>query len=458
MPGVPVVLDTTCTNDFDRPSNSPGSSLPLPGFTTPTPTTMMSWKWFLSAALVALPPVMAQSSSSSISSLAKLPQCALSCLFKELPKTKCPVTDQTCICTDPTLQQYMTTCIISRCTIKQVLTTRNLTATTCNEPIRDKSPEYVAISNAFCTASVLLVAQRLGYKMWAKLGFGPDDWFTLIATLSAVPITIFSAQVLSANGMGRDTWTLPFDQITTFGRYYYVIEVVYFVDVALLKLALLFFYLRIFPTLHVRRLLWGTIAFVSLFGVAFVFAVAFQCTPIGYFWVSWDGEHEGKCLDENAMGLSNAILSIVLDFWMLAIPMWQLKNLGMDWRRKAGIAAMFCVGTFITVVSILRLRALVKFNSDTPNPTWDSFDVTIWSIVEINVGLLCVCLPSLRLLLARLFQRAPVTTQPPHLGYNSAGKMNRSASGRQSWPEHTPNQIIYQTTYTVEYSDKDNYV
>lgn len=37
------------------------------------------------------------------------------------------------------------------------------------------------------------------------------------------------------------------------------------------------------------------------------------------------------------------------------------------------------------------------------NPTWDNFPVSLWSTVEINVGIMCTCMPTLRLLLVRLF-------------------------------------------------------
>lgn len=62
------------------------------------------------------------------------------------------------------------------------------------------------------------------------------------------------------------------------------------------------------------------------------------------------------------------------------------------------------------MVSILRLKSLVAFRSGTPNPTWDFLEVGVWSHVEINVGVICVCLPSLRLLLVRLFPNILGTT------------------------------------------------
>ncbi len=43
--------------------------------------------------------------------------------------------------------------------------------------------------------------------------------------------------------------------------------------------------------------------------------------------------------------------------------------------------------------------------ANSTNPTWDDWDVSNWSTIELNVGIICACMPALRLLLVRLFPR-----------------------------------------------------
>jgi hypothetical protein len=50
----------------------------------------------------------------------------------------------------------------------------------------------------------------------------------------------------------------------------------------------------------------------------------------------------------------------------------------------------------------VRLQALITF-AGSSNATWDNFPVSLWSTVEINVGIMCTCMPTLRLILVRLF-------------------------------------------------------
>ncbi|PFH60356.1 hypothetical protein XA68_11098 [Ophiocordyceps unilateralis] len=384
----------------------------------------------------------------------ELPACAMTCLAPAIAQSKCPITDKKCLCTDAALVKNMTACVMASCSIKEALQAKNATATKCGEPVRDKSPGYVAVGTAFGILSSLCVIQRFAYKFWTKLDIGLDDWTTLAAMVISLPTIVFDAHIVGPNGMGRDTWTLSPDNINNFSLYFFVMEILYFADVALIKAALLFFYVRIFPAREVRRLLYGTLALVTIFGLAFICIAIFQCTPIDYYWRRWDGEHTGRCLNMLAIAWSNAAISIAIDIWMLAVPLWQLRSLKLDWKKKVGVAVMFCVGTFVTVVSILRLRAL-DFSSHSTNPTWDFFDVGIWSTVEINVGIICVCMPSLRLLLVRLIPSLSTSSQRGYLPAGSAQHAN-SPRRREMGSKVGDNQILHQTTYAVEYDDKEN--
>lgn len=222
---------------------------------------------------------------------------------------------------------------------------KKTTSIACGRPPRDTSYAFVPLNAVFATLASLFVVQRFAYKIWTGTLLTIDDWITLAALVTSLPSAVFNSHVLVPNGIGRDAWTVSFDQITTFIRFFSIMEIIYFLDMAIIKLALLFFYLRIFLSTNTRRLLIATIVFNSLLGIAFFFVAIFQCNPINYAWEKWDGEHEGQCLNINAMVKSHAIISIVLDIWMLAIPLWHLKNLNIDWKRKVGVALMFSVGT-----------------------------------------------------------------------------------------------------------------
>lgn len=337
--------------------------------------------------------------------------------------------------------------------------------TYCGEPVRQRSVQYDTFSVVVVIISGLFIVQRFAFKIYAKLELRLDDWFALLASIISIPLTAVAICGVSANGLGRDIWTLTFDQIYDFGKYFLILEILYFTEITILKLAMLFLYLRIFPAASIQRTLWGTIIVNSLFGIIFVVITAFvQCRPISYFWKLWDGEHEGTCLNLTAIGYSNACISIALDLWMLAIPLVQIRSLNLSWQRKIGAGAMFLVGSLysfnlhfakemliefsVTVVSILRLGSLVKFGAHSRNPTWEYVEVTIWSQVEINVGIICTCMPSFRLFIHRLFPRLQSTAER----YSSSYDRRNPSAMMESGSRHSAARNI--TTVEMNYSRK----
>ncbi|RFU28030.1 hypothetical protein B7463_g8306, partial [Scytalidium lignicola] len=344
------------------------------------------------------------------------------------------------------------------------LLTKNVTDTTCDAPIRNRSRPYYALSISFGTISAAIVLVRLFSKFFTHSEFGFDDYFIVLTIGTGIPSDVLTAHGIISNGLGRDIWTLTPKQITDFVRSFYAMEILYFSQVALLKLSLLCFYLRIFPGPKIRRLLWTTIIFDLCFGTVFVLAAIFQCRPISYYWKNWDGEHQGTCLNANGLGWSNAAISILLDVWMLGLPLSQLPALQLHWKKKLGVTMMFVVGTFVTVVSILRLQSLLHF-AKSSNPTWDNLAVSQWSTVEINVGIICACMPSLRALLVRLFPKILGTTQnskSAYYGNNSrsyAGgniSVNRPGKSLNSGKhDRDGGGIMYSQSYTVQWGEHD---
>ncbi|KAF5983137.1 integral membrane protein PTH11 [Fusarium bulbicola] len=423
-------------------------------------------KWIVPFLVAFVPLVAAADATKEL--LTNLPACAASCYEDAIKKSDCNSTDVKCVCSTQVIIQTAEACAAQACHVRDSLTTLNMTYTYCEVPVRNKTPIFINVTIVLGVISGVATALRLWSKFFfTKTELGLDDLFIVLTLFIGMPSTAMNIHGTAGHGEGRDIWTLEFDDITKFGFYFWLLEVFYFAQVSLLKTSLLFFYLRIFPG-NAQKLLWGTIIFNSVFGVLFMFLAAFQCTPVSYFWLNWDGEHKGTCMNSTAIGWANASISVAVDVWMLAVPMWYLRKLKLHWKKKIGVAAMFIVGTFVTVVSIIRLQFLVDLGSS-HNPTYDQTDISIWSTVEINVGIICASMPALRVILVRLF---------PSLGgssydsskYNNYGEhygrkshiMSRSRA-RVELPSHTGDSIHapehggieLQRTFHVQYSEND---
>ncbi|KAG6003994.1 hypothetical protein E4U21_001536 [Claviceps maximensis] len=341
--------------------------------------------------------------------LATVPSCAISCLANSVLQANCSVTDAQCVCVEQYAQitDLATPCIMSACSLTDALFTKNLTETVCNRPVRDRRGQYDAMNLSTGIIASLIIFVRLLYKQFCsyqrKLSY--DDWAMLASLLLGVPCTVLNTVGLTAHGLGKDIWTLPPPTITAFVGYFFILEVFYLAEMAIIKLSLSLFYLAIFPGKKIRRLLIGTCILNVLYGMAFVLAGIFACTPVSRYWTQYvEKDSTGHCIDLNLFAWLHGGFNIVLDVWMIAIPLSQVKSFQMHWKKKCGVIIMFLMGTFVTVVTVLRLQSIIYF-SKTTNPTWDNWIISWWSTIEANVGGICTCLPTLRLMLVRVAPR-----------------------------------------------------
>ncbi|KAJ5818476.1 Nucleic acid-binding OB-fold [Penicillium riverlandense] len=303
----------------------------------------------------------------------------MQCMEIGVKESSCSMTNATCICADIPLQANLTLCVETSCTVKEGLTTKNLMSTMCHEPIRDKSNIIVVVNSVFMALAIVATLIR---SLQFHKQFGLEDMFAIVGLLSAVVMGALEFLMIDA-GYGRDIWTISFANIEL-----------------ILKMAFLCLYLKIFPNIGLRRVIYALMGFTTLYFLIFTFGVCFNCLPVTYIWTAWTGETQGSCLDFNAFGIACAVINIVLDVVVMALPLREIIKLNLKPRKKAPVMVMFCTGFFITIVSIIRLRSVVTF-ANTTNATYDYVPVAYWSLIESYTAVFCMSMPAIR----RFFNR-----------------------------------------------------
>ncbi|KAF2838138.1 GMC oxidoreductase [Patellaria atrata CBS 101060] len=365
----------------------------------------MKFKSFFFVAFAICARVAAQSEAASL-----YPPCALGCIVESVPKSSCSLTNQTCICTNAPLTVMIGSCVKANCTIREALTTQNASATVCGAPIRDhtKLVSYPGVIGG--VLALIAVILRLCARIPAGGGgFGLDDWTICVVMAITIPFSGFSI-LLADSGLGKDIWTIPFDKITHILYIYFWDELMYLTILPLTKISILFFYLRIFPNKSFRKWVWVTMAACIGYNIAFVLVSVWQCRPIDYAWTHWDKEHQGTCNNINAQGWTSAAINMILDVIVIILPLPSLSKLELSRKRKIMILLMFSVGFFVTIVSILRLRTILRFG-DSENVTWDYVALGYWSTIEIHVGIICACMPALRSFFKHIWPRVFKVTE-----------------------------------------------
>ncbi|KAL4757703.1 CFEM domain-containing protein [Aspergillus foveolatus] len=355
-----------------------------------------------------------------------LPSCALSCLISALNNSTCSLTDFACICADAQLNAQLTPCMLVSCTVRESLTAQNYSYSTCQYPASENTVTFPIVNIVGIIVAIVSVILRGTYRILAGQ-LGLDD-YTICAALLVAAAICGVGFPLKDHGLGKNIWTVPFSDISETLKLFFIEEVLYTICTALIKLSMLFLYLRLFPNALLRKAVFVSLAITSLWAIGSFLAQVLSCKPISYYWNQWDGEHEGRCTSHNALLLAHSIINIFLDILVIALPMPVLVKLQMSIEKRVGMCLMFAVGLVVTIISILRLVETVGFN-DTTNPTKDFVPVGVWSLLEIDVGIMCSCMPGIRALTKRLYSTLFKNGSQPSSGYRYGSRQSKPGSG-----------------------------
>ncbi|KFZ18480.1 hypothetical protein V501_01188, partial [Pseudogymnoascus sp. VKM F-4519 (FW-2642)] len=190
---------------------------------------------------------------------------------------------------------------------------------------------------------------------------------------------------------------------TTSSQALWMAIIVYYTSLGFVKVSIIVQYLRIFVDKRMRITCWVLLVAVTLYSLTTIFCAAFTCYPVHFFWDT-DAAGSHTCLDQKSLWFANASLNIVTDMLVLICPMPALSHLQLPKRQKIGVMLVFAIGGVTVIMSILRLHSLYVI-SVSKDVSWDNVGASTWSMVELNTGITCACLPMLKSLIARLFPR-----------------------------------------------------
>ncbi|EXJ87021.1 hypothetical protein A1O3_03978 [Capronia epimyces CBS 606.96] len=188
-------------------------------------------------------------------------------------------------------------------------------------------------------------------------------------------------------------------RLTNLLRQLWSSNITYNLAVLLLKDSLLFQYLRFSIDVGYRRACWALGTIITAYGVAALFVSIFSCQPISYSWNS--NVPGGKCIDFLTFWLFNASFNSATDIIVCVLPTPVLRALRLPRKQLGILACIFLLGAFVCIASIVRLFAVYSATVNNQNDP----AIAIWSAVEVNIGIICACLPSLRHPVTQLWPR-----------------------------------------------------
>ncbi|KAK4156619.1 hypothetical protein C8A00DRAFT_12469 [Chaetomidium leptoderma] len=269
---------------------------------------------------------------------------------------------------------------------------------------RSLQPDIAACAViTFVIASVFVVLRF--YTRWSNHVLGASDWCILPALLCAAGVTA-SALEQMVHGAGKHQWEvdllaiLPFERAAWYGILFYNLSL------TLSRISIVLLYKRIFTYSWIKRAIQIVLVFVIALGIWFVVSVCTACMPLEAFW-DWSLYFKKPVYCQPAnLWWANAALHIVSDIVVMALPMPVLSSLNLPSRQKYAIVAVFALGFFVCIISIVRLVTLIDVAGQHAwDATYTSASMIFWTTVEVNAAIACACLMTFKPLIQRVFPR-----------------------------------------------------
>ncbi|KAI1335894.1 hypothetical protein F5Y15DRAFT_396094 [Xylariaceae sp. FL0016] len=200
-------------------------------------------------------------------------------------------------------------------------------------------------------------------------------------------------------------YDIPATEVVSTYKWLGVSQKSYFPLILSIKLCILFGYLRIFKIDRLTKwAIWFGTTACGIFYIVTFFVDLFRCKPIA---AAWNPSIEGTCMSYAAFPWATGIFNMISDFYILLVPLPPILKLNMPLAQRIRIVSIFSLGVFTCVASVMRFVISTKY-ADDPDQTYISAKVLYWTVLEINIGLICAC--------ATTFRAFFVTGTPKSLG------------------------------------------
>jgi hypothetical protein len=232
-------------------------------------------------------------------------------------------------------------------------------------------------------------------------------------------------------GLGHHVAELAQDpaNFTSIRFQFWITEFCYKIALQTTKLSLLLLYKRIFGTVQWFKLLMNcSIVFIFGYIVATVLASIFACTPVA---AAYDSRVHGTCMDMLPFFLFNAYFATISDIIVLIMPLPLLVGLKISLGQKLALIPVFGLGVVVVTFSGIRLASF--YAPFSPDSAFFELTGPMWTVIEVNLAVLCAALPSVRILLARLF--------PKYIGIGHSRPRTAHSSHPKTWNSNAWSRI-----------------
>ena len=278
---------------------------------------------------------------------------------------------------------------------------------------------------------VLVVAARFYSRGFLTKALGLDDVLVLLGLCFGIGLSVF---VVIGNVVwfdGHHVWDIPSSKAAGHRKNVWTSAWCYTTALSLVKVSVLLFYRRLSVTFSRKFLIavWIGIIYNILFVVGFGLGLVLLCRPVESYWMQfnpkWVKTHHYACGNEGVFQPAAGAFSVLGDFYSALLPMLLIMHLDLPRRQKFGLYCLFALAFLVVGAGIARTVLLNVILNQDYDFTWILWEMWIWGLIELYVGILAASAPSLKPffqrflveLVASVVKRSVCKRTPSRYGY-----------------------------------------
>ncbi|KAF2403026.1 hypothetical protein EJ06DRAFT_554565 [Trichodelitschia bisporula] len=322
----------------------------------------------------------------------------------------------------------------------------------------------------FQVISTLVIVLRLWGRLRKQAGtLGLDDALIFVGWLFTTALTVVAIYSVQHYHGGMHTWDASFEKSAPAALMGWIGEMCFMLAMAPIKISIFVFFLRIFGRTLTSRERWlinGAIIFVLLWDIGFILMLIFACTPVSATWRSADiAGYKTKyhCIERTAGDTLNGVLDALTDIYATAFVVVLITRTSLNRRRKILLYSLFASGLVVCGAGIARAYLLHRYNTDPRRDVrWIGYDLYVWSILELNLAIICASMPALKAVLGAFSSSISQKSKNNSLSWsrsisNPAMRNSKNgvggSGGRRSFPAGSADRDVMASDASLTHDD-----
>ncbi|CZR70282.1 uncharacterized protein PAC_20184 [Phialocephala subalpina] len=286
----------------------------------------------------------------------------------------------------------------------------------------------LAINVLFIILPFAAVCLRLYARHQRRIPIDASDCCIIVALLLSNVFMITGIVMVVNCGLGFEQTVVTAEHgegpMILFRKFLVIMQLLWSSSLALVKVSILLFYVRIFAVGKFIIAAKFTAGFIVAWAISVFLCVFLLCRPFAY---NWDATITGTCGNSILSYVILGAVNLMTDLVLLSLPLPYIWTLRLRFRIKIALTITFTIGIGASIFSILRIISLTTVSE--AHLLKQITEPLIWGELEPAIGIILACTPMIKPLILGDSSRnrsSPVNSQ-------TCGSSTKGLSGQRSF-------------------------